>query len=234
MSYAPRTHRRRQKRRSRQLQAAVVAFGLVAVGGTIAVLQATGEPDSKVATANGAGVKSDTGLRRLTRPAAGRPLTVTTPEGYSYTLEGVRIAPKGDAAASGGTASPGASHAYVEYILTNSGRDRALLDFPADLFMRDSAVPASVRDRCGHRAGARHEMCEVPNRHQIMGGFGDSKAPEKDELGATYIPAGSSYLVRSVTEFPMTGKADEKDFGLYVLNVRFTGDRIPRQVPFPT
>lgn len=229
MSSGHRVRRRQERRRAGRFRLTAAVFGLALVGGVVGVWQFGGDDaDPGLGTSK---VRADGGLPRLVRPETGRPTTVTTPEGFAYTLEGVRRGISAEFAAAG--SSPGAPYAYAEYVLTNSGKQEALLDYPPELFMRVSAVPEAVKGSCGHRTGTKPEMCEVPSRRQIVGMYGGSAAPVKDDAGATHIPVGASYLVREVTEFPVPAEMSDEALGLYVLNVRFTGDRVPRPLFFP-
>lgn len=230
MSYSHRIQRRKRKRRARHLRIAAAMAGVFAIATTVGVVQlmdrSTSSGSGPTETASGAA------LRRLDRPATGKPLRVSTPEGYSYTLEGIGGGSRADLGA-GGTAAAGRSYAYVEYVMTNSGPQRARLDFPPDLFMKRSLVPAVARNRCIPRVGAAKDMCALPSRSEIVAAIGGSGSPVKDEVGDTYLPAGASYIVRAVMEFPVAQALSRDDVAMYVWAVRFTGDRLARPVPFP-
>lgn len=232
MTPSHRVRHRREVRRARRfrLVAAVLLGLVVVVAGALAVWQWGGGSSGG---GGSGGVTTSGGLPRLARPPAGRTLTVGTPEGYAYTIEGVSTGTTDDEPPPTTGASPGGRRGYADYLLTNSGKRDALLDFPPSLFMRVERVPAEVKPKCGDRAGENRELCEVPSHGRLVGLIADSKPLVKDDVGGTFLPPGSSCLIRVVTDFPVARDVAPSDLRLYVLNVRFTGDRIPRQVYFP-
>lgn len=173
------------------------------------------------------------GAQRLVRPKTGQPVRVGTPEGFAYTLAGVSGGTRGDIGLAKGAAPGGALYAYAEYILTNTGQQPALLDFPAELYVKRSSVPLAARSRCSPQPGTAPGLCAPPSRSEVVGGLGNAKPLVKDGTGATYIPVGASYLVRTVMDAPVAGDVPQEEIGLYIASVRFTGDRIARAVPFP-
>ena len=116
-------------------------------------------------------------------------------------------------------------------MITNTGTDAELLDFPADLFVRRSLVPASARGRCMPQPGAPDGMCTLPDHTDVVNTLGF--APPRTEDEDQYIPAGASYLVRVATDMPVRTTVGRHDLRLYVWNPRFTPDRHAIEVPLP-
>lgn len=205
------------------------------IAAIIAVLRVVGgDGGDRSATAAGSTGQGDDFVGRVNRPTAvGKPLTVNTPEGFVYRLEAAGGGSSPDLEPEGVPAAAGQTFAYVDYVLTNTGREPALLDFPPDVFLRRSVVPVTGQDRCIPRVGAAKDVCALPSHSKVVGRLGDSPVPETDESGDTYIPAGASYLVRAAVDLPMPAKVGQDDLSLYVWGVRFTGDRLARPVVFP-
>ncbi|WP_119730957.1 hypothetical protein [Thermomonospora amylolytica] len=171
-------------------------------------------------------------LRVVDRPVTGRPLTVVTPEGDRYTMAAVR-AGVGRAPVSGLPAPPpGKGYAFIDYVLTNPHRRPILLDFPPDLLLRRTAVPADFAERCVFRIGAPEELCDLPNRSRVIARLRGSRGLVRIDAD-TYLAPRSSYLVRVVADAPVLDTLGPPDMALYVWQVRFTGDRIARRIPFP-
>ncbi|WP_345462819.1 hypothetical protein [Actinoallomurus oryzae] len=206
---------------------------MAAVAGLIVVVRAHGDhrtPAPRTVAARTATHGSD-GLSRL---KTGTRLDVSTPDGYSYSLAAVK-AGTGDRPLASTTARPadGTTLGYADYVITNTGNDAALLDFPADLFVKRSRVPASVlaENRCMPQPGAPSDMCTLPDHTDVVNTLGF--APPRSEDGDQYIPAGASYLVRVATDMPVESSVSPTDLRLYVWNPRFVPDRRAVEVPLP-
>ena len=170
--------------------------------------------------------------RTLSQLKTGSKLDVSTPEGFSYSLAAVKAGTSERPLASTRTTPPdGSTLGYIDYVITNTGTEPALLDFPADLFVRRALVPASVRDRCISQAGAPADMCVLPGHTDVVNTLGF--APPRSEDEDLYIPAGADYLVRVATDLPVRTAVTRHDLGLYVWNPRFTGNRRTVEVPLP-
>ncbi|MEU8117277.1 hypothetical protein AB0C21_01045 [Spirillospora sp. NPDC049024] len=229
-----RSHRRRKKSQAGRLGlagAVTGAVGIAAVAGVIVFLRpgtGGGDPAPPVLASQGDGG----GGSSVPAPKAGPPVGFTTPEGYGYSLAAVMAGTSRQPL--GATQAPpdGTTYAYADYILTNSQRRPVLLDFPADLFMPKSQVPASAQERCMPQAGIPDDMCTLPNHSTITARVGGSKAPVEDG-GDTMMPAGASYVVRIASDLPVKEDLSADDLRLYVWNARFTSDRKGVQLAFP-
>ncbi|GAA4079351.1 hypothetical protein [Actinomadura miaoliensis] len=226
-NHRPRSHRKKRSAGWLGLAGALTgAAGIAVVAVGIAVLQ----PDG-----NGGGstsLTSEGGPASTPSPRTGRSLTFTTPEGYGYRLAAVRTGldprPFGD----GESPPSGSTYAYADYVITNTGRRPVLLDYPADLFMPRSGVPASARDRCMPQPGIPDSMCTLPNSSQVTARLDGSKPPVRDGAD-TLIPAGASYVVRVASDLPVKDDIDPSDLKLYVWNARYTSDRKGVELAFP-
>jgi hypothetical protein len=157
---------------------------------------------------------------------------VRTAEGYTYRLEGVSAGTSPDVLPGAVPTAPTQTYAYADYILTNAGRVPALLEYPADIFLRRTLVPAQVRPRCVPISGAAGS-CTLPSDSRLVARLGDSPAPTSDAAGDAYLPPGGSYLVRAVINTPVSGDVSAQDLGLYVWQVRYNGARLAKPVRFP-
>ncbi|MGI5226880.1 hypothetical protein [Actinoallomurus sp. CA-142502] len=228
--------RKRQSRRTAGLGIAGGVLGVGAVAGLIVGVRAHGDhgmpAPRTVAARTSAGPGS--GVSSLSRLKTGSRLDVSTPDGYSYSLAAVKAGTAERPLAST-TVRPadGTTLGYLDYVITNTGTDAALLDFPADLFVKRSRVPASVlaENRCMPQPGAPSDMCTLPDHTDVVNTLGF--APPRSEDGDQYIPAGASYLVRVATDMPVDASVTPQDMGLYVWNPRFTQNRRAVEVPLP-
>ena len=117
-------------------------------------------------------------------------------------------------------------------MITNTGTAPALLDFPADLFVRRSLVPASaLAHRCMPQPGAPEDMCTLPDTTDVVNTLG-YPAP-RTQYEDQYIPAGASYLVRVASTLPVSPGVAKDDLGLYVWNPRFVPNRRAVRVALP-
>jgi hypothetical protein len=168
------------------------------------------------------------------KPRTGDALDVSTPDGFTYSLAAVKSGTSERPLTSTKTRPPtGSTYAYIDYVITNTGTAPALLDFPADLFVRRSAVPSSVlaTNRCMPQPGAPADMCTLPNNTDVVNTLG-YPAP-KTQYEDQYIPAGASYLVRVATTMPVNRGVTNADLGLYVWNPRFIANRQAVKIAFP-
>lgn len=218
-------------------------LGVAVVAGLIVVVRAHGdrtEPTPRTVAARtgtprlqrSARRGSTVGVRSLDQLKTGTKLDVNTPEGFSYSLAAVKAGTSERPLASTRTAPPeGATLGYIDYVITNTGTDPALLDFPADLFVRRSLVPSTARNRCMPQPGAPADMCTLPDHTDVVNTLGF--APPRSEDEDQYIPPGASYLVRVATDMPVRTGVSRHDLGLYVWNPRFTPNRRAIEVPLP-
>lgn len=216
-------------------------LGVAAIAGLILVVRSHGshaESPRTVAARTSAGAdaarKSPGGVRSRAQLKTGTELDVSTPDGFSYSLAAVKGGTADRPLDSTRTPPPdGATLGYADYVLTNTGNAPALLDFPADLFVKRSRVLSSVlaKNRCMPQPGAPSDMCTLPDHTDVVNTLGF--AAPRSEDGDQYIPAGASYLVRVATDMPVTTGTTQHDLGLYVWDSRFVPDRRAVKVPFP-
>jgi hypothetical protein len=245
------SHRHAHRRRKRTSGTARIGIagavtgvaGVVAAAALIVVVRSHGGPGEPaprtVAVQTGtahlqgsAGRESIAANRIPSQLKTGDRLDVSTPEGFSYSLAAVEAGTSGRPLASTRTTPPpGMTLAYVDYVITNTGTATALLDFPADLFVRRSLVPAAAQSHCAPQPGVPADMCALPDHTDVVNTLGFAPPATRDE--DQYIPAGARYLVRVATDTPVSATATRRDLGLYVWNPRFTPDRRALAVPLP-
>jgi hypothetical protein len=241
MPASHRSHRRKKAGNAARfglVGGATGIVGVVAVAGLMLAVRAHGTstehaPGTVAATTDAAGAATKHG-RTLAQLKPGPKLDLTTPDGYTYSISAVE-AGTGDKPLSASRTPPpeGATYAYVDYVITNTGTQPALLDFPADLFVKRSVLPASVEatGRCMPQPGAPSDMCTLPDTTEVVDTLGF--APPKSQEGDQYIPAGASYLVRVATDMGVDKGVQRADLGLYVWNPRFVANRQAVRVEFP-
>jgi hypothetical protein len=242
---APSHHSHRRKKQTRHAARLGIAGGVTgvlgvgAVAGLIVVVRAhrggTEPIPRPVAVRTSAtAVKGalSGGVRSLSELKTGAKLDVTTPDGFSYSLAAVKAGTSDRPLASTKTPPPnGATLGYADYVITNTGTAPALLDFPADLFVKRSLAAGTAKNRCMPQPGAPADMCTLPDHTDVVNtlGFAPPRTQDEDQ----YIPAGASYLVRVATDLPVIASTGARDLGLYVWNPRFTPDRQAVEVPIP-
>ncbi|MEU5878487.1 hypothetical protein [Spirillospora sp. NPDC047279] len=233
MSNSYRSHRRRKKSSAGKVGLAGAltgAVGIAVVAAGIFILRpgsddgAGGEPSLSA--------QGGDGPASTPAPKVGPALSLTTPEGYSYTLAAVKTGVDSKPLGDGTPAPAGSSYAYAEYVITNNQKRAVLLDYPADLFMPLSEVPKEAQERCMPQPGIPESMCTLPNRSKVTARLNGSKPPITD-AGDTLIPAGASYVVRIATDLPVKENLDTGDLKLYVWNARYTSDRKGIELALP-
>jgi hypothetical protein len=240
MPASHRSHRRKKAGNAARLGIAggvTGVVGVVAVAGLIFAVRTHGshpgsDPGTMAAKTDAAAGTSNG--RTLAQLKLGPKLGLTTPDGYTYSIAAVE-AGTGDKPLSGTKTPPpdGATLAYIDYVLTNTGTQPALLDFPADLFVKRSVLPAGVAatGRCMPQPGAPPDVCTLPDTTEVIDTLGFA-APRSQE-GDQFIPAGASYLVRVATDMGVDKGIQRADVGLYVWNPRFVANRQAVKVEFP-
>lgn len=228
------THSHRRQKQARHTAGLGIAGGVLGVSAValgVVLVRAHGQPAETTSHTRAAAATADP-ARTAQRPKTGPRLDVSTPDGFSYSLAAVKVGTAVRPLASSRTPPPtGSTLAYVDYVLTNTGTQPALLDFPADLFVKRSLVPDSARARCMPQPGVPADMCTLPDNTDVVNTLGYEPPKTQDE--DQYIPAGASYLVRVATDLPVGTGTGTRDLGLYVWNPRFTHDRHAVQVPIP-
>jgi hypothetical protein len=232
-------HSHRRQRKARNAARLGIAggvtgvVGVAAVAGLIVVVRAHGrqvEPPPRTVAAS----TTSTGGQSLARLSTGTKLDLSTPDGYTYSIAAVKAGTADRPLASTSTPAPaGATLAYIDYVITNTGTRPALLDFPADLFVKRSLVPHAVlaANRCMPQPGAPSDTCTLPDHTDVVNTLGFPPPTSQDD--DQYIPAGAGYLVRVATDLPVSTSARQDDLGLYVWNPRFVSDRQAVKVELP-
>ncbi|MEV5707794.1 hypothetical protein [Actinoallomurus sp. NPDC052274] len=242
MPASHRSHRRKKAGNAARLGIASGVTGVVgvaAVAGLIFAVRshenhAQHDPGTVAAARTDAAAAGTSRGRTLAQLKPGPKLDLTTPDGYTYSIAAVDSGTADKPLAGTRTPPPdGATLAYVDYVITNTGTRPALLDFPADLFVKRSVLPASVAStgRCMPQPGAPTDMCTLPDTTQVVDTLGFPAPPSQD--GDQFIPAGASYLVRVATDMGVDKGVQRNDLGLYVWNPRFVTDRQAVKVEFP-
>jgi hypothetical protein len=243
MAYSHHSHRRKKQTRHAARLGIVGGvtgvLGVGAVAGLIVVVRAHGaqtEPSPRPVavrtSATSAKGALSGGVRSLSQLKTGPKLDVSTPDGFSYSLAAVKAGTSDKPLATTKTPPPdGATLGYADYVITNTGTQPALLDFPADLFVKRSLAAGTSRNRCMPQPGAPADMCTLPDHTDVVNTLGFAPPRTRDE--DQYIPAGASYLVRVATDLPVMSATGSRDLGLYVWNPRFAPDRHAVEVPIP-
>ncbi|PKK14498.1 MAG: hypothetical protein BUE48_009665 [Thermomonospora sp. CIF 1] len=204
------------------------ALGMATAAGLIVVLRSVEGPSRPMANVD----HGSSLLQEVPIPATGRPVTVTTAEGHRYTVAAVRGAVDPAPLPGVQVPPPGKGYAFIDYVLTNPQHHPILLDFPPYVFLRRSVVPPDFASRCVKRIGAPPELCDPPGRSQVIARLRGSADLIRQDAD-TYLAPGASYLVRAMADPPVPDSADHRDMGLFIWEVRFTGDRRSRHAPFP-
>jgi hypothetical protein len=222
-----RVTRAKPKRKRRLGLALGVAVGLVGVaavatGGAMFALRSSDDnPAAKPAAAG-------------PMPKSGPGVDVGTSDGSKYEVKAV----------TGGTnegvvesvqSSPlpsGSAFAYIDYVLSNPSKQKVLLDFPADVFVKRSLVAPQARGRCMWQAGVPESMCTPPTTSDVVRRLAGG-ALEPGDGGDKYMPPGSSFLVRTTVQVPVDKSLKKSDLRLYIWKQLYMDDQTARLVPFP-
>ncbi|MFC0038126.1 hypothetical protein [Actinomadura rayongensis] len=192
---------------------AAVAVAVLAVLGVVAFVFLPGRGDDAPPAATGADLDA-------AFADAGRPVDVSTADGSRYRV----------AAVTGGASG---SSAYIEYVLANpSPTAKALLDFPADLFLTNDLLAARDRGRCMWQAGVPDAMCTPPTRSEVVRGLaGGALLPGDGD--DRYLPPASAFLVRTTVQIPVRSTVRRADLRLYLWKKLYVDDQYARLAPFP-
>lgn len=205
---------RRKKSNTGRIAVTSVLTAVLGVGAVCAVFFIVKSGGSAPASTSPSAVA---GSPSVPEPRAGEPVSLTSTDGFTYTI----------AAVQGGQKVNG--QAYIDYTITNTGRARAPMETPGDLFLkRDKSLsPAD----CMEQPGAESDKCTLENTSTIIG-YVDGSPPVVKEGADEYMPAGASYVVRVSTREKVE-QLTQEDLSLYVWDVRFVDDRKARLIPFP-
>lgn len=165
-------------------------------------------------------------------PKTGTQVTVATTDGSRYQLGVVDTGTAEGAATQQTTAPTGYGFAYIEYVLSNPGKEKVLLDYPGDVFVKLSRLEKSARGRCMPQVGAPETMCTPPTHSdvvktlrggQLVAGDGEDK----------YMPPGSSYLVRATVDVPVAKTLRPGDLRLFIWKRLYMGNQDAKEAPLP-
>jgi hypothetical protein len=235
------SHRRRKKHSAGKLGLAGAATGVVGVmlvAIAIVVLRSTGTGGANTPAPGTEGAPAVNGgaVERISAPPTGPQLHLTTPDGFAYDVGAARGGTSDRPLRTDTTPPPaGKTFAYIDYVLTNTQNQEALLDFPGDVFVRRKLVPANVRGRCMPQPGVPVDMCTLPNHSAVIGYLNGSRPPI-EESGDQYMPPRASYLVRVGTTQPVERgiATGPRDVRMYVWDARYIRDRRAVEVAYPS
>jgi hypothetical protein len=210
------------------LIAAGLAAAAVAAIVTCAVVLLPGRDEQGVE----AQTQTETATAAAALPPSGTPIEVATTDGSRYRLATVRGGTDDGAQGAQSPAPAGTSYAFIEYVLTNSGSQPSLLDFPGDVFLDRKLVVRSAQGRCVWQPGVPESMCTPPVRSTIVRRLGGGDLQNGDG-GDRYLPPGSSFLVRAVVEVPVRERTKQSDLRLYVWKQLYMADQLAKEAPFP-
>ncbi|MBW8483572.1 hypothetical protein [Actinomadura parmotrematis] len=210
------------------------AVGIAAVAGAIVVLRPDSQDggDRSALAGQGDASTSANAPGATQAPKSGTPLSFNTPEGYGYTLAAVKAGTDPHPLKTSKASPAGDTFAYVDYVLTNTLKRPVPLEYPGDLFVPASEVPAAARSRCMPQPGTPAQMCTLPNHSKVTARIGGAKAPF-DQDGDTMMPAGASYIVRVATDLPVKDSLQDGDVRLYVWDARYVSDRKAVRLDLP-
>ncbi|NDU76848.1 hypothetical protein GWI34_30115 [Actinomadura sp. DSM 109109] len=227
-----RERERESRERRRGRRSGLVAAGVLVLAGLVTIgLVLTPGSDDEAGTAAPAAGERAPGAAKL--PPAGAPITVGTADGSRYRIATVTSGiSDGVVTTFQSTPPSGTAFPYIEYILSNPGSGKALLDFPGDVFVRRDLVTPTARGRCMPQAGVPETMCTPPTDSQVVRRLAGG-ALVAGAGGDKYLPPGAAYLVRATVDVPVDRRVKRSDMGLYVWKQLYMADRLARQAPFP-
>jgi hypothetical protein len=239
-SHSSGSHRRHGKKsHAGRIGLAGVFAGVLGIG-AIAVIIVILRPDGgsgstplRAGTAQRTSSTSSGKAKAMSAPATGPKLHIANTDGYAYTIAAARGGT--NTIPLPGTGSPppdGSTYAYADYVLTNTGSKPALLDFPADLFVKKTQVTTAAQARCMPQPGTLGDLCTLPDHSAVIGYLNGSKAPTSQD-DDQYMPPGASYLVRIATDLPVNTKLKQTEMNLYIWDARYVSDRKAVLVAFP-
>jgi hypothetical protein len=242
--HGARSHRRRSKKSNAGhigfAGALAGAIGIALVAVVIVMLRPGGHHTASPVQAGAgqdataAAPSADPGEAKQTgAPRTGPALSIANTDGYAYSIAAARGGTDDSPLPGTGTPPPaGATYAYADYVLTNTGNKPALLDFPADLFVKRSRIARESQARCMPQVGTQPGMCTLPNHSVVIGYLNGAKAPSSQE-GDQYMPAGASYLIRVATDLPVSTGLTPAEMNLYIWDARYISDRKAVLLAFP-
>ncbi|MGH3241261.1 MAG: hypothetical protein ACRDNL_12845, partial [Spirillospora sp.] len=212
----------------------LVAAGVLVLAGlvTIGLVLTRGSGDGGKDTGNGTGPATAAERAPNARlPRAGTAIEVGTADGARYRIATVTSGVN-DGVTTFQSPPSGTSFAYVEYLLTNPTKQKVLLDFPGDVFVKRALVAPDAQGRCMPQAGVPEDMCTPPTKSRVVRGLAGGGLIS-GEGGDKYMPPGSTYLVRATVDVPVRREITRADMGLYVWKQLYMADQLAKQAPFP-
>jgi hypothetical protein len=232
------SHRRRRKKsnagRIGIAGALAGVLGIAAIAIIIVMLRSSSHhAPAPVRAGIGQDAPSPSGeAKAVSTPKTGATLSIANTDGYAYGIGAARGGTNNSPLPKTSAPPNGSTYAYADYVLTNTGQRPALLDFPADLFVKKSLVSTEAQARCMPQAGAPDDMCTLPNHSAVIGYLNGSGAPVSQD-GDQYMPPGASYLVRVATDLPVSTELQQINMNLYIWDARYISDRKAVLVAFP-
>ncbi|GAA2425751.1 hypothetical protein GCM10010191_42640 [Actinomadura vinacea] len=221
-----------RRRRRKRFVAAGLVSGIAAAGlaaGAIVLLprsngvQVSPEPQT---------VGGRTGTVPARAPRTGAPVEIGTADGSRYRIAAVRAGLDDGVAPQQSSPAARSAAPFIEYVLTNPSRQRVLLDFPGDVFVRRDLVAPRARGRCMWQAGVPESMCTPPIKSGIVRTVA-GRGPEPGDGGDKYMAPGASYLVRATVDVPVDRRVRRADMRLYIWKQLYVADQLAKEAPFP-
>ncbi|MFC9973461.1 hypothetical protein ACFVH6_21465 [Spirillospora sp. NPDC127200] len=235
-SRSARNRERRQARSGRRLGIIAGSFvGGLAVVSAAALLLMPGSEGGETTvspepqTAQGT---APTTAAKARLPRGGPPVDISTADGSRYRVQAVTGGTVNGVTTLQSSPPSGTAFPYVEYILTNPSKEKVLLDFPGDVFVRRDQVAAKARGRCMYQAGAPETMCTPPATSTVVRRLAGGALTAGDG-GDKYLAPGGSYLVRATVEVPVDKRIRRGDLRLYIWKKLYVADQYAREAQFP-
>lgn len=167
-------------------------------------------------------------------PRSGQAVAISTAEGAQYRVAAVTggVSAGGDTTVQSSPLPSGSAVAYIDYVLSNPGDQKVLLDPPGDVFVKRSLVAPAARSRCMWQAGVPEDMCTPPTQSEVLRRVSGGRL-EAGDGGDRYMPPNSSYLIRAVVEVPVDRRLRRTDLRLYIWQKRFVSGQYAQPAPFP-
>ncbi|MQY04317.1 hypothetical protein [Actinomadura macrotermitis] len=165
-------------------------------------------------------------------PRTGKPVEVGTADGSRYRIAAVGGGTDDGVSPQQAAPSPGMKLAYVEYVLGNPTRQKVLLDYPGDVFVKRALIPANARGRCMWQTGVPEDMCTPPTKSEVVRRLTGGALQDGDG-GDKYLPPKSSFLVRATVEVPVDKRLKRGDLRLYIWKKLYVEDQYAREASFP-
>ncbi|MFI0355963.1 hypothetical protein [Actinomadura sp. 9N407] len=225
-----RARRKPRGRRTGLVMVGVVAGVAALAAGGVLLWPRGADPGAEVGPQTAPGSSAEVTARM---PRSGSAIDVGTADGSQYRIAAVNGGiDEGGATPQQSSPPAGSRFAYIEYVLSNPSKERVLLDFPGDVFLKRTLVAEQARGRCMWQAGVPEDMCTPPTRSEVVRRLAGGALVAGDGSDK-YLPPGSSYLVRATVEVPVSEQIRRDDLRLYIWKQLYMADRLAKQAPFP-